>query len=117
MQKTRHSVTYPRDSRLQDGWLREAYGQTAPEERGEKDKRQGWGAGVGVGGGRSQASDEHHSKPAGEKAAVLTGWQTLRQGFLCAKHCSDYSSSVPHDNLRCSSYSQFTDEKTEAQSG
>lgn len=50
MQKTRHSVTYPRDSRLQDGWLREAYGRTAPEERGEKDKRQGWGAGVGVGG-------------------------------------------------------------------
>lgn len=39
MQKTRHSVTYPRDSRLQDGWLREAYGRTAPEERGEKDKR------------------------------------------------------------------------------
>lgn len=73
---------------------------------------QGWGWGC-----RSQASDEHHSKPAGEKAAVLTGWQTLRQGFLCAKHCSDYSSSVPHDNLRCSSYSQFTDEKTEAQSG
>lgn len=49
MQKTRHSVTYPRDPRLQDGWLREAYGRTAPEERGEKDKRQGWGAGVGVG--------------------------------------------------------------------
>lgn len=58
VQKTQNSIYYPGNACLQVGWLREAYGLTVPEERGEKEKRQVSGAGVWVWVERSQPAKE-----------------------------------------------------------